>query len=36
MQEMNEFDRITTQSKKKRNRYPGTALDEALNYNKRF
>lgn len=34
---MNEFDRIAEQSKaRRRNRYPATALDEALNYNKRF
>eukprot|EP00347_Sterkiella_histriomuscorum_P011259 403373138 len=37
MQQLNEVDRITNQSKKKRrNRYPRTALDQALNYHKSF
>jgi len=35
MRELNEFDKYIM-SKKKRNKYPRTALDEALNYDKRF
>lgn len=35
MEELNAFDRIK-RSSKKANRYPNTALDEALNYNKKF
>ncbi|CDW76105.1 UNKNOWN [Stylonychia lemnae] len=37
MKQLNEVDRITNQSKKRRrNRYPRTALDQALNYHKSF
>ncbi len=37
MKQLNEVDRICEQSKKKKkNRYPRTALDQALNYHKSF